>query len=265
MTRLLESGLCRLAELQPESAGKLLPRVVHLVVPLLAAEQDGVRYNASGALQSLLKECLTPQLVAAMQRQQQQASSSGPPALQSLVAAVASSLGARYQESWGLALPGETDRACSIFCSGQLQQRGIALWCQPSYLQAGAPSNWGHQSRIFAGVQVASSVRALEAASVRCLPCCAQFAVAGVLCEVLAAGGAAALATPVVSALGQICAGLSDEAEQREQEAMQVDMEGTGAVGRSGSNSYASAAEAALGTAIRCVQQVLECMLCTVW
>lgn len=105
MTRLLESGLCRLAELQPDAASKLLPRVVHLVVPLLAAEQDGVRYNASGALQSLIKECLMPQLVIAMQQQRQQ--QSGLPPLQSLVAAVASSLGARYQEAWGLALPGE--------------------------------------------------------------------------------------------------------------------------------------------------------------
>lgn len=76
--------------------------------------------------------------------------------------------------------------------------------------------------------------------------------VATALLEALAAGGAASLAAPIVTNLGQICAGLSDEAEQLEQEAMQMDVEGReGAVGPTGSRSYASAAEAALGTAIR--------------
>lgn len=104
MTKLLESGLPRLAQAQPDAAAKLLPRVVHLLVPLLSAEQDGVRFNTSGALQSLVKECLTPQLVTAMQQQQPHQRM---PPLQSLVAAVASSLGARYQEAWSLALPGK--------------------------------------------------------------------------------------------------------------------------------------------------------------
>jgi hypothetical protein len=37
MARLLESGLVRLCELAPEAAGKLLPKVVHLLVPLVSA------------------------------------------------------------------------------------------------------------------------------------------------------------------------------------------------------------------------------------
>jgi ribosomal RNA-processing protein 12 len=67
-----------------------------------------VRYNTSGALQSLLENCLTPSLVAALQQQGSSSSSSrgGMAPLTSLVAAVASGLGARYQEAWGLALPG---------------------------------------------------------------------------------------------------------------------------------------------------------------
>jgi hypothetical protein len=36
MARLLESGLVRLCELAPEAAGKLLPKVVHLLVPLVS-------------------------------------------------------------------------------------------------------------------------------------------------------------------------------------------------------------------------------------
>jgi hypothetical protein len=37
VARLLESGLMRLCELSPEAAGKLLPKVVHLLVPLVSA------------------------------------------------------------------------------------------------------------------------------------------------------------------------------------------------------------------------------------
>lgn len=76
----------------------------------LSAEQDGMRYNASGALQSFLNNCATPSVLAAMQQQQQQQQRGGMSPLNSLVAAVASSLGARYQEAWGLALPGKQEQ-----------------------------------------------------------------------------------------------------------------------------------------------------------
>jgi hypothetical protein len=84
----------------------------------LSAEQDGVRYNASGALQSLLDNCATPTVMAAMlqQQKQQQKQGGGMSPLQSLVAAVAAALGARYQEAWGLALPGGLRvTICSFF------------------------------------------------------------------------------------------------------------------------------------------------------
>lgn len=73
----------------------------------------------------------------------------------------------------------------------------------------------------------------------------------------LAAGGAAAAAAPLLSALGQICAGLSDAAEQRETEAlhnMEVDgaeAAAAAAAAQAPSSSYAAAAEAALGSALQ--------------
>lgn len=73
--------------------------------------------------------------------------------------------------------------------------------------------------------------------------------------QVLAAGDAAAAAAPLLSALGQICAGLSDAAEEREAAALQaMEVEGAAAAAEAaaaGSSSYAAAAEAALGSALR--------------
>lgn len=191
MARLLEGGLLRLAESEAPAdaaaAARLLPRVVHLMVPLvsslqcctgvvavllplkvlehsvwswctcaaapsewpayidcssdhvadslvcvslplqLSAEQDGVRYNASGALRSLLDNCATPTVMAAMQQQQQQ-QRGGMSLLQSLVSAVAAALGARYQEAWGLALPGELGRECHGWSSGCVCSAFIPPW-----------------------------------------------------------------------------------------------------------------------------------------
>jgi hypothetical protein len=95
-----------------------------------------VRYNTSGALQSLLENCLTPSLVAALQQQSSSSSSRGGMApLTSLVAAVASGLGARYQEAWGLALPGmlhvilqpDTCYVC-VGAGMHVHGRGRELW-----------------------------------------------------------------------------------------------------------------------------------------
>lgn len=62
------------------------------------------------------------------------------------------------------------------------------------------------------------------------------------------------MAAPLLTALGQICAGLSDAAEQREaavMQAMEVDGAAAAAAAAAGSSSYAAAAEAALGTALK--------------
>jgi len=90
-----------------------------------------------------------------------------------------------------------------------------------------------------------------------CRYCCVPLppVVAGKLFEVLAAGGAAEAAAPMLTALGQICAGLSDAAEQREAatlQAMEVEgVEAAAAAAAAGSSSYAAAAEAALGLALK--------------
>lgn len=73
----------------------------------LGAEQDGTRLAASEALQSLLRAVLTPELTAALAAQRGAASGRlGAAPLPSIVAAVASVLGARFQEAWHLSLPG---------------------------------------------------------------------------------------------------------------------------------------------------------------
>lgn len=101
LVRLLEEGLPRLAEAEPLAAGPRLAAACHWLVPLLGAEHDGVRFEASQALQRLVREALPDGLLTAGG-----AGRSGQPPVVSVVAAVGSSMGARYQEAWPLALPG---------------------------------------------------------------------------------------------------------------------------------------------------------------
>jgi hypothetical protein len=82
-------------------------RAVHLLVPQLAAEQDGVRFGTSQALRNIITDCLDDELIAAAAR-----GAGKPPRpgqqlqpVQSVVAAVVGALGARYEEAWHLALP----------------------------------------------------------------------------------------------------------------------------------------------------------------
>mgnify|MGYP001807386118 CR=1 FL=1 len=65
------------------------------------------------ALRSLILDCLTPDVAAAARRPRAAAAAAaaaGPSPLSSLVAAVAGSLSSRYQDAWGMALPGEGGR-----------------------------------------------------------------------------------------------------------------------------------------------------------
>ncbi|KAG2487102.1 hypothetical protein HYH03_014215 [Edaphochlamys debaryana] len=103
--RLLEAGFSRLAEVDPVATAARLPRALHCLVPQLAAEADGVRYGTSQALRTLILDVLTPRVAAAARKQPKSAGAGALPPLTSIVAAVASTLGARYQESWGMALP----------------------------------------------------------------------------------------------------------------------------------------------------------------
>lgn len=80
------------------------------------------------------------------------------------------------------------------------------------------------------------------------------------LLQALSAGGAgaAAEATPLLRSLGEVCAGLADEAGDQEAAAAQADMEAGDDGGERGaglaraSAAYSAAAEAAIGVAIRC-------------
>lgn len=99
------------------------------------------------------------------------------------------------------------------------------------------------------------SLAATYSANNGCFHVAAATAVASKLFEVLASGGASAAAEPLLTALAQICAGLSDAAEQREAAVLQtMEVDGAAAAAKAaaaGSSSYAAAAEAALGVALR--------------
>lgn len=85
--------------------GARLPAAIGSLVPLLAAEQDGVRFASGQCLKNLLHHCVDPALVAtgvshaALPRGK-------PPAAAAIVAAVAASLDARNEDAWENALPG---------------------------------------------------------------------------------------------------------------------------------------------------------------
>ena len=96
---------CRLHLEDPALCGLRLPQAFHALVPQLLAPQDGVRFGTQQALKNLINDCIDSDMMqAAVSRA---AVSGGAPApLQSIVAAVAGSLGARYQDAWTHSLPG---------------------------------------------------------------------------------------------------------------------------------------------------------------
>ncbi len=87
-----------------DNQGRSLPQTTQL-----AAEQDGVRYNTSQALVHLVRDGISDgMLTTSTQATDARAGRHKPPALQSIIAAVASSISPRYQESWDMALPGKS-------------------------------------------------------------------------------------------------------------------------------------------------------------
>lgn len=100
---LLEQGLLRLHQLDAGAAAALLPRAVHALVPQLASEHEGVRLGTSAALRNLIAACIDADVVAAAVA----AGDGGrqPSAVQRVVAAVESSLGAQYRDAWEGCLP----------------------------------------------------------------------------------------------------------------------------------------------------------------
>lgn len=81
--------------------------------PQLAAEQDGVRFGTSQCLRNLARHCVSRDMVAAAAaavkaRAGGAGGNQGARApLESVLTAAAGALGARYQEAWPSALPGE--------------------------------------------------------------------------------------------------------------------------------------------------------------
>jgi hypothetical protein len=96
---------CRLHQLDPSLCGTRLPHAFHALMPQLLAGQEGVRFGTQQALKNLVNDCIDDDMIqTAVSRTT--VGSSAPAPLQSIVAAIASTLGPRYQDAWAHALPG---------------------------------------------------------------------------------------------------------------------------------------------------------------
>lgn len=85
-----------------------------MLLPHLAAEQDGVRFGTQQALKNLIHDCLDDAMInTAVSRGSMGADAGAPAPAQGIVAAVANMLSARSQDAWTNALPGEH---MSMFC-----------------------------------------------------------------------------------------------------------------------------------------------------
>ena len=91
--------------------------------PQLAASQEGVRHGASMALRNLVRGCIDEDMYVAAVAAGAPAARAPQPPLVSVVAAVAASLGARYQEGWPLAITGACCDERAALTWGCRQQR----------------------------------------------------------------------------------------------------------------------------------------------
>ena len=178
---LLDAALVRLAKGEPGTAAARLPRAFHALMPLLGADTDGVRLAACAALQHLVAECVDATAVAAAL-----ASAGARAPLVGVLAAVESSLGARYQEAWGGSVQG-APRGC-----------GRALW-----LVGGAASR---SCKPRCDTVPSRMPRALPPT-----PCVCS--VAAELIKRLGRAGAP-LAAGLLQRLGELCAGADEAAAQ---------------------------------------------------
>ena len=100
-------GACRLHELDVSVCASRLPQAFHLLLPHLAAQQDGVRFGTQQALKNLINDCLDEGMInTAVSRGSMGAAAGAPAPAQSIVLAVANMLTARSQDAWTNALPG---------------------------------------------------------------------------------------------------------------------------------------------------------------
>jgi hypothetical protein len=84
-----------------------LPTAVHALVPQLAAEQEGVRLAAARCLESLIRTCVDSNAAAAAVSLARSRLGGAPSAVENVAGAIERGLGARYQDAWSQALPGE--------------------------------------------------------------------------------------------------------------------------------------------------------------
>ena len=79
-----------------------------MLLPHLAAQQDGVRFGTQQALKNLINDCLDEAMInTAVSRGSVGAAATAPAPVQGIVSAVANMLTARSQEAWTNALPGD--------------------------------------------------------------------------------------------------------------------------------------------------------------
>ena len=98
---------CRLHELDASVCALRLPQAFHLLLPHLAAEQDGVRFGTQQALKNLINDCLDEGMInTGVSRGSMGAAAGAPTPAQGIVSAVANMLTARSQDAWTNALPG---------------------------------------------------------------------------------------------------------------------------------------------------------------
>ena len=102
--RLAEGAVLRLRRLDPDLGWRSLPRVAQAVVPLLATESESVRFAAAASLKRLVHSGVTPDRVAAA-LEQRGGGGPGRSPLESLVAALESTTGLRYQAAWDQTMP----------------------------------------------------------------------------------------------------------------------------------------------------------------
>ncbi|GMH32215.1 hypothetical protein BSKO_00049 [Bryopsis sp. KO-2023] len=100
----LDRGYCKLYKVDKMVCYQELPSAIHHLTQQLAAEHDGVRYAAVQALTSVLANCLDESMVSLAVQSQPDGNKEVSP-LVSVVAAVGSCLGPRYQDAQAMALP----------------------------------------------------------------------------------------------------------------------------------------------------------------
>ncbi|KAK9864417.1 hypothetical protein WJX84_009705 [Apatococcus fuscideae] len=108
LTHTVECGFLRLSKADQEAGVRLLPSAFHVLAPLLAAEQEGVRFGVSQALRNLLAGCIPAAAISAAITSRHTPSKGSSTKkmhpLRSVIAALQSMLAPRHQHAWPVVL-----------------------------------------------------------------------------------------------------------------------------------------------------------------